>query len=152
MNGETAFVDTNVLVYAYDTDAGGKHDVAKARLAALWEAESGVISSQVLQEFYVTVTRRLPKPLRRQSARDVVSTYAAWPVHRPDVEDIVSASELEERHPLSFWDALIVTSALRSGAGELLTEDLQDGRRFDGLLIVNPFKNRAFGEHSAGLE
>ncbi|MDP9389545.1 MAG: PIN domain-containing protein [Actinomycetota bacterium] len=152
MDGEAAFVDTNVLVYAYDADAGGKHGAAKARLAALWEGESGVISSQVLQEFYVTVTRKLPNPLRRQTARDVMTTYAAWPVHRPDVEDIVSASQLEERDQLSFWDALIVVSAVRSGARELLTEDLQDGRRFDGLLAVNPFLDRRDGEHSTRYE
>jgi len=139
MNGESAFVDTNVLVYAYDADAGQKHEAAQARLAALWEDESGVISSQVLQEFYVTVTRKLPTPVRRQTARDVVATYGAWPVHRPDADDIVSASRLEERHQLSFWDALIVVSALRSGAKQLLTEDLQDGQRFEGLLVVNPF-------------
>ena len=139
MNGDAAFVDTNVLVYAYDADAGETHDAARALLASLWEAETGLLSSQVLQEFYVTVTRKLPRPLDPQTGRDVVGTYAAWRVHRPDVEDIVAASQLEERHRLSFWDALVVTSALRSGARELLTEDLQDGRRFGELLVVNPF-------------
>ena len=150
MNGEGTFVDTNVLVYAYDVDAGEKHHLAKARLQALWENKSGSLSSQVLQEFYVTVTRKLAKPLRRQIARDVVSTYAAWPVHRPEVDDIISASELEERHRLSFWDALIVVSARRSGAQEILTEDLQDGQRLDGLLVVNPFTRRLSGELRQG--
>ncbi|MFP5318392.1 MAG: PIN domain-containing protein [Acidimicrobiia bacterium] len=145
-------MDTNVLVYAYDVDAGEKHAIAKARLEKLWEDESGSLSSQVLQEFYVTVTRKLTKPLRRQTARDVVSTYAAWPVHRPDVDDVLAASRLEERHHLSFWDALIVVSARRSGAEELLTEDLQDGQRLDGLLIVNPFIRRPSGDRSTGLE
>ena len=152
MNGEATFVDTNVLVYAYDADAGEKHDTARARLESLWEDESGCISSQVLQEFYVTVTRKLSKPLRRQAARDVVAAYAAWPMHRPNVDDIVSASELEESHELSFWDALIVVSALRSGARQLLTEDLQDGQHLDGLLVVNPFRSPDSGEHSTGLE
>lgn len=152
MAAEGTFVDTNVLVYAYDVDAGEKHDVANARLHELWENESGSLSSQVLQEFYVTVTRKLTKPLRRHAARDVISTYAAWPVHRPDIDDIVSASEVEERHRLSFWDALIVVSARRSGARELLTEDLQGGQRLDGVLVVNPFTSRLSGEHSTGFQ
>ncbi len=100
----------------------------------------------------MTVTRKLPKPLPRQTAREIVTTYSAWPVHRPSVEDIVSASQLEECHQLSFWDALIVASALRSGAEELLTEDLQDGQRFDGLLVVNPFGDGHQGGHSTGLQ
>ncbi len=149
MSGEPTFVDTNVLVYAYDADAGDKHDAARARLQALWEDETGLLSTQVLQEFYVTVTRKLGRPLSRRIARDVVATYGTWPIHRPDVNDVVGASELEERHHLSFWDSLIVVAARRSGARALLTEDLQDGRRFDDLVIVNPFGEPA-PEDSAG--
>ncbi len=140
MTGELTFVDTNVLVYAYDADAGAKHEKARSQLQALWHQESGLVSSQVLQEFYVTVTRKLGRSLARRTAREVVATYGAWPVHRPDVDDLLAASELEEQHQLSFWDALIVVSARRSGAHSLLTEDLQDGRRFDGLEVVSPFR------------
>lgn len=140
MSGEPTFVDTNVLVYAYDADAGEKHDAARARLRALWDDETGLVSTQVLHEFYVTITRKLRRPLSRTTAREVVATYAAWPVHRPDVDDLVAASELEEQHHLSFWDALIMVSARRSGARVLLTEDLQVGRRFDDLVIVSPFR------------
>ncbi len=82
----------------------------------------------------------------------MIGTYEAWPVHRPKVDDLVEASELEERHRLSFWDALIVVAARRSGAHALLTEDLQESRRFDGLLVVNPFRVVPLGEHSTGLE
>lgn len=139
MSGEPTFVDTNVLVYAYDADAGDKHEAARTRLEGLWEHESGMVSTQVLQEFYVKVTRKMTQPMSRRSARDVIATYGAWPVHRPDVDDIVEASELEERHRLSFWDALIIVAARRSGAQVILTEDLQEGRRFDGLLVVSPF-------------
>ena len=140
MTGEPTFVDTNVLVYAYDADAGAKHQSARSHLEALWQNESGLISTQVLQEFYVTVTRKLSRPLPRRTARAVIATYGAWPVHRPDVDDIVAASDLEERHQLSFWDALIIVSARRSRAQALLTEDLQDGQRFDGLQVVSPFR------------
>lgn len=139
MTVEATFVDTNVLVYAYDADAGAKHGTARQRLQYLWETESGLMSTQVLQEFYVTVTRKLSSPLPRRTAREVVATYRAWPVHRPDVDDVVAASELEQRRQLSFWDALVIISAQRSGANALLTEDLQDGQRFDGLSVANPF-------------
>lgn len=139
MRGDATFVDSNVLAYAYDADAGPKHIAAKARLEALWEDESGTISTQVLQEFYVTVTRKLSRPLPRRAAREVVATYDAWPTHRPEVDDIVAASELEQRHKLSFWDSLIIVSAQRSGARTLLTADLQEGQRFDHLTVVNPF-------------
>jgi predicted nucleic acid-binding protein len=90
----------------------------------------------------VTVTRKLPKPLSRRRAREVVTTYQAWPVHSPNVDDVVAASELEERHRLSFWDALVIVSAQQSRATTLLSEDLQDGRRIAGLTITNPFATR----------
>jgi len=151
MSGEPTFVDTNVLVYAYDADAGAKHRSAQSRLRALWEDESGLMSTQVLQEFYVTVTRKLSRPLSGRRAREVVATYRAWPIHRPDVDDVVAASELEEHHQLSFWDSLIVVSARRSGARSLLTEDLRDGQRFDGLEVVSPFRDASTGEHSARM-
>jgi predicted nucleic acid-binding protein len=141
MTGEPTFVDTNVLVYAYDADAGAKHQAARSQLQALWQQESGLVSSQVLQEFYVTVTRKLGRPLPRRTAREIIATYGAWPVHRPDVDDLLAASELEERHQVSFWDALIIVSARCSGAHLLLTEDLQDGQRFDGVEVVSPFRS-----------
>jgi len=134
------FVDTNVLVYAYDRDDPEKHERAVAVLTELWDDRLGVVSTQVLQEFYVTVTRKLSRPLSRTDARAVVNTMRHWPVQPIDADDIVEASELEQRHRLSFWDALIVTAAKRSGAERLLTEDLQHGRRIAGLVIENPFR------------
>lgn len=145
MTGDLTFVDTNVLVYAYDADAGEKHEAARSHVQGLWQHETGRMSTQVLQEFYVTVTRKLGRPLPRRTAREIITTYRAWPIHRPDVDDVVAASELEERHQLSFWDALIIVSALRSGATSLLTEDLQDGRRFDGVEIISPFRDTQHG-------
>jgi predicted nucleic acid-binding protein len=145
MTGEPTFVDTNVLVYAYDADAGVKHEVARSHLEALWQNQSGLMSTQVLQEFYVTVTRKLSRPMSHRTAREVVTTYRAWPVHRPDVDDVVASSELEERYRLSFWDSLIIVSARRSGAGSILTEDLQDGQKFDELEIVSPFRGATIG-------
>lgn len=139
MTADRTFVDTNVLVYAYDRDAGDKRSTARAELAELWEARRGAFSTQVLQEFYVNATRKLPKPVARSDARAVVDVYESWEPYRPTTADIVAASELEDEHQLSFWDALIVISAERSECTVLLSEDLQDGRRFGGVTVVNPF-------------
>jgi predicted nucleic acid-binding protein len=139
MSDDRVFVDTNVLVYSYDSDAGEKHAAARSLLLELWRSRTGSVSTQVLQEFYVTVTRKVRKPLTKRAARQIIDTYRAWPVHRPDVGDVLAAAELEERHHLSFWDALVVVSAQRIGARTLLSEDLQDSRRFGELVIENPF-------------
>jgi predicted nucleic acid-binding protein len=133
------FVDTNVLVYAHDIHAGVKHTVARDVLARLWDSQQGVLSTQVLQEFYVTVTRKLPRPLDRATARALLAVYAAWPVHSITIDAIRAATELEERHQLSFWDALIVSSAFSAGAIRLLSEDLQTGQTIEGILVENPF-------------
>jgi len=135
----SAFVDTNVLVYAHDLDAGRKHDVAAALLRDLWESRDGVLSTQVLQEFYVSVTRKIAKPVARNDARDLVQAYTAWRVITIESDDILLASDFEERYRLSFWDALIITSALRANADTVLTEDLQAGQRIRSIQITNPF-------------
>lgn len=139
MSADRVFVDSNVLVYAYDADAGDKHEVAKRHLAELWNDETGALSIQVLQEFYVTATRKLPKPITKRAARDVIDTYDTWSPHRPTTADLVAASELEERHRLAFWDSLVIISAQRSQCVTLLSEDLQNGQRFGPVTIVNPF-------------
>ena len=139
MSAEPTFVDTNVLLYAHDRSAGRKHEVARALLAALWGTREGVLSTQVLQEFYVNATRKLPRPVAPARARTIVSRYATWPVMRIEPADVLAASELEVRHRLSFWDALIVVSAARAGAGSIVTENLQHGRTLAGVRIVNPF-------------
>lgn len=134
-----SFVDTNVLVYAYDVDAGEKHEIARALVAGLWRSREGMLSTQLLQEFYVTVTRKLLTPLEPVVARRVVATYRSWPVELIDVTAILDATEVGERNQLSFWDALIVTAACGAGAEQLLTEDLQSGQHIEGVMIDNPF-------------
>lgn len=133
------FVDTNVLAYAHDLSDPRRRPVAQSLLDDLWRTRSGTLSTQVLQEFYVVATRKFDPPMRRKEAREVVAAYAAWPVVGVDAALILAASELEERHGLSFWDALIVEAARRAGASRLVTEDLQPGRRLAGLVIENPF-------------
>lgn len=134
------FVDTNVLVYAHDADAGDRHAMAKAHLAQLWDSREGVLSTQVLQEFYAVVTRKFKPPMSRAKARAIVAAYGEWCAVATEPQLIVSASRLEEEHTVSFWDALIVQAAIQAGAERLMSEDLQDGRRFGTLAIHNPFR------------
>ena len=138
MNART-FVDTSVLVYAHDIDAGEKHRIAADRLAELWETRTGVISTQVLQEFYVTVTRKLPTPLARGAARSILVNYSVWQVETPRAETVISASGIEERYQVSFSDALIIAAAAQGRAELLLTEDMNAGQTIEGVRIVNPF-------------
>jgi predicted nucleic acid-binding protein len=139
MSGDRVFVDTNVLVYAYDADAADKHEVAQRRLAELWNDETGAVSVQILQEFYVAATRKLPRPITKRVAREVIDTYDTWSPHRPTTADLIAASELEERHRLAFWDALVIIAAQRCECATLLSEDLQSGQRFGPVTVVNPF-------------
>ncbi len=134
------FVDTNILVYAHDLSAGDRHAKASAVVESLWETEAGVISTQVLQEFYVTVTRKIKNPLKPDEAREIIRNYLAWPVQINDPETTIRASEIEEKNSFSFWDALIVAAALRLQAQKIITEDLNDGQIIEGILIENPLK------------
>lgn len=137
MSGST-FVDTNVLIYAHDVDAKAKHEAAKRLLRELWGERSGVLSTQVLQEFYVNVTRKIPHPISKQSARQVVSTYFMWCVETTTAE-ISKAFRIEDEYRIGFWDALIVAAALKSGANRILSDDLNAGQTIAGIRIENPF-------------
>ena len=140
---DRTFVDTNVLVYAHDVEAGARHDVAAKLVGELWETRRAVISTQVLQEFYVNATRKIPSPLPRATARQIVKAYAVWQTELVGPPEIQVASELEEQHRLSFWDALIVAAALKGGASTILSEDLSAGRSISGVRIENPFATPA---------
>ncbi len=135
------FIDTNVLIYAHDVDAGRKHDIAKAVLRELWAERTGVLSTQVLQEFYVNATRKIRTPLPRPAARSVVSIYGSWCVEGTTTADITAAFEIEDAAIIGFWDALILAVAVRSGAGRVLSEDLNAGQTIAGITIQNPFAN-----------
>ncbi len=133
------FVDTNVLVYARDTTDPAKHARASDWVAALWERGNGRLSVQVLQEYYVTTTRKLRPGLAPEEARADVLDLAAWSPVVADVQTLASAWTIEERFGLSFWDALIVAAAQVSRCEVLLTEDLQHGMDLDGVRIADPF-------------
>lgn len=132
------FVDTNVLIYAHDVDAGAKHEVAKSVLHGLWGRRTGALSMQVLQEFYVNVTRKIASPLSKDTARLVVNSYAIWCMETtPD--EISAAFRIEDESRIRFWDALIVASAVKCGAVRILSEDLNAGQMIAGVRIENPF-------------
>ena len=133
------FVDTNVLAYAHDASETEKQPIARAVLEGLWADRSGVVSTQVLQEFYVVATRKFHPPMRRTEAREIVALYSTWPVVQVDVELILDAATLEDEAQLSFWDALIVEAARRAGADRIVSEDFGTGRQIAGIAIVNPF-------------
>ena len=133
------FIDTNILIYAYDDSEGKKHSIAKNVVADLWRQGTGLLSTQVLQEFYNVATRKLKPPMPYARARKLVASYSNWVSMNTDPQLLVSASLLQENHRLQWWDALILESALRSGATTLLSEDMQDGRKFGMLSVRNPF-------------
>lgn len=133
------FVDTNVLVYARDSSAGKKQPRANSWIQHLWMTAEGRVSVQVLQEYYVTVTKKLRPGLSPETARADIRELTAWrPVEsRPALLD--AAWALEERFRISFWDALIVAAAHEAGCSHLLTEDLSSGMDFDGVVVLDPF-------------
>jgi predicted nucleic acid-binding protein len=135
---DVVFVDTNILVHAHDADAGTKRQRAVDKLQELWEADAGTVSVQVLQEFYVNVTRKLVTPVARSTAREVVGTYGAWIREPTTVETALRATDITELAQISFRDALIVAAAEQIGAAEVLSEDLNNGQVIAGIRIVNP--------------
>ncbi len=134
-----AFVDTNILVYAHDSGAGERHSAALTLLAGLWESRTGILSTQVLQEFYVNVHKRARHPMTRDEVRHTLDDYMAWEIVVNDEQSIREAIVLEERYKLSFWDALIVQAANSSGADVLYSEDLSHGHVYGAVELVNPF-------------
>ena len=138
MSVEPRFLDTNVLVYLFDSDAPEKQ--ARAREILREERDRLVVSVQVLGEFYVTVTRKLAVPLTVEAAARAVDALCELQVQALHPNLARSAVRRSRSSRLSYWDALIVETALDAGARVLFTEDLQDGRVIDSLRIVNPFR------------
>jgi predicted nucleic acid-binding protein len=134
-----SFVDTNILVYAEDRAAGRKRDIARDLLVRLWNDESGVVSVQVLQELYVTLTRKLRHPLSPARASEIVNQYLTWQVVDNDGDLLIAAMALQQRASLSLWDALVVEAAASAGCERLYSEDLNPRQRFGSVEVVNPF-------------
>jgi len=133
------FIDTNVLVYAYDIDAGSKKRRAEEVLISLRLQGLGALSMQVLQEFYSTVTRKLRPPIPKAEARAIVEDFTHWCVATTPGE-IKLAFQIEDEARIGFWDAMIVAAAVRAGATRILSEDLNPGQTIAGITIENPFR------------
>ena len=136
---DTVFVDTNVLVYVRDRTEAEKQGRAAEWMAALWETRRGRLSWQVLQEYYVTMTTKLATPRDSEAVREDVLSLRSWRPVGPDGDVMEVAWTIQDRYGLSWWDALIAASAIRSGCRWLLTEDLQDGQGLLELTVANPF-------------
>ncbi len=132
------FVDANVLVYAFDSSAARKQQAAQQLLERLWESNTGCVSVQVLQEFFVTITKKVPRPLPVDDAKARIREFAAWTVFTPSADDIVAAIDLQTEAKIGFWDAMIVLAAAESECDVLWTEDLNDLQLLRGVRIRNP--------------
>jgi len=139
MSGNRQFVDTNVLVYAHDLTAGEKHRRARALVEELWDTRVGCLSVQVLQEFFVVVTRKIPAPLGAEAAARIVDDLAHWHVHAPGTGDVLAAIDIHQRTGAPFWDAMILRSAKELGCQALHSEDLNPGQEYEGVQVRNPF-------------
>lgn len=137
---ELVFVDTNVFVYARDTDEGDKQRRALAWLELLWRERTGRTGVQVLSEYYVTVTRKLDPGMPRDAAWDDVRALYSWRPQPVDTSLLERGREVEARYGSSWWDSLIVAAAQLQGCAVLLSEDLQDGMSFEGVRVRNPFR------------
>ena len=136
---DKSFVDTNILVYAHDRGSGEKHVAARDLVEELWRNRNGVVSTQVLQEFYVNVRRKAFRPIGSGEARQLLQDYLAWEVVLNDGTSILEAIELEHRYKISFWDALIVRAAVSSQTSVLYSEDLSHEQSYSDVTVINPF-------------
>jgi predicted nucleic acid-binding protein len=137
---DRVFVDTNVFAYADDADAPAKRKRAQAILSDLIPSGQAVISTQVLQEYFVTATRKLG--LSAEQARERVEALSKIDVVVVRPELVLGAIDLHRLHGISFWGALVVKSASAAGCARVLTEDLNPGQTIDGVLVENPFQEQ----------
>jgi predicted nucleic acid-binding protein len=138
MSGK-CFVDTNILFYAHDRQAGPKHHRAKQLLIELIDTDAGVVSIQVLQEFCVNLRRK--GRLAAGETRRVIEDFLDWEIIVNTTESVLGALEIESQHGVSFWDALIIYAAQAAGADILYSEDLGDGQMFGSVRVVNPLRS-----------
>lgn len=139
MSDNLEFVDTNVLLYSVDTTEPHKQSAAADLLTRLRNERSGCVSVQVLQEFFVNATHKLSQPLAVETARQLVEDYSLWIVHAPTTSSVLAAIDLQLQHRLSFWDAMILTSAQSLDAAKVWSEDLNAGQRYGRVEVVSPF-------------
>jgi predicted nucleic acid-binding protein len=152
MSAETSgFLDTNILIYAHDVDAGDRHWRAKEVVRRFWDSGQGMLSTQVLNEFYVNATQKIPSPMDPPRVRAVIQAYLSWNVQTLGPDSVLAASEIQQRYRISYWDALIVHAASKGGASVLYTEDLNAGQVMEGVRIVNPLLDSAVHDSPPGV-
>jgi len=139
MKGDKVFLDANIIVYAYDISDKDKHGRAVSILESIWRAETGVVSTQVLQEFFVNATKKIPNPLDIGIAKEIIRDLSKWDVIVNDVEVMLYAIDIHQEYKYSFCDSMIIASAVKGGAAVLLSEDFSDGQVINGVAVRNPF-------------
>ncbi len=135
------FVDTNILIYAHDREAGPKHERARQLIEHLWTTGRGALSTQVLQELCVNLRRRVRHPLPSDETAKLIEDYLSWEIVINTPQAIVAALAIEARYKVSYWDALILHAADSCGAAVLYSEDLSQGQRYGAIEVVNPLRN-----------
>ncbi len=133
------FVDTNILVYAYDSSSGKKWRTSLEIISSLWIHRTGVISTQVIQELFVGLTQKVKNPILPEKAKEIISDLLRWPLVVNDGENILRAADLQIKYHFSFWDSLILQAAVASKSEILLSEDFQDRQLIESVTILNPF-------------
>lgn len=136
------FVDTNILIYAHDISAGFKHRIARNVVRELWLDRAGVLSTQVLQELTVNLAVKYRGRIDLKDIRAIVADLTHWDLFANDGQSCLDALDIMDRYDISFWDALIINAAVRTGASFVYTEDLSHGQYYDGVQVINPFRDR----------
>lgn len=135
------FVDTNILIYAHDRDAGLKHDRARQLIEHLWKTGQGVLSTQILQELCLNLRRKVARPLPVDEIRRLIQDYLSWEIVVNTPASVIQALEIELRYKISYWDALVLQAADNCGAAVLYSEDLAAGQKYGAIRVVNPLRS-----------
>ncbi len=134
------FVDTNILLYARDASEKDKQPIAEALIRELWETQTGCISVQVLNEYYVNVTQKLKPGLTREEAWSDLEALNAWEPISMTFPLLLRSHQIQARYALSWWDSLIVAAAVDANCTEILSEDLSSAQLYEGIPVINPFR------------
>ena len=139
---DKVFFDSNILVYAYDTRDPNKQDQAQALLLKATQSQTAVLFAQVLGEFFVVVTRKIPQPMSSSEAAEVIAELGAWEVMPLDFSLVQRAIVTQQKYGTSYWDSLIISAAERAGCVRIYSEDLNNGQLYHGIEVQNPFQPR----------
>ena len=137
---DKVFFDSNILIYAYDTRDPIKQNHAQALLLKATESQTAVLSAQVLGEFFVVVTRKIPQPMSSSEAAEVIAELGALEVMPLDFSLVQRAIATREKYGTSYWDSLIISAAESAGCVRIYSEDLNNGQRYHGIEVPNPFQ------------